>query len=107
MRFRPLALFALTAGLAVLIGEFGATDAFAQEKKEKKGKKKKADPPPAAAPPSRHQHRSRSSQWSPNFKPLAIPAEKDAAAIAKLIDAEVAKKLAEAKVSAVAARVGR
>src|SRR5262245_45876112 len=47
MRFRPLALFALTAALAVLVGEFGTGDAFAQEKK---GKKKKQVDPPLPAP---------------------------------------------------------
>ena len=34
-----------------------------------------------------------------NFKPLPIPTSKDAAAIAKLIDAEIAKKLAAAKIT--------
>src|SRR5947207_9250695 len=48
MRLRPLALFALTAGLTVLVGNFGTADAAAQP--EKKGKKKKFDPPPAATP---------------------------------------------------------
>ncbi len=98
MRFRPLALFALTAGLAVMLGQFGASDAFAQDKKAKKGKKK-FDPPPAQTNPAPEPFTP-----PPPAKPLPTtvpaPTTKDAAALARLIDAEVAKKLAEAKVSA-------
>ena len=96
MRFRPLALFALTAGLAVMAGDFGAIDA--QEKVGKKGKKglpaKPADP---AKPDDKPAAR-------PAPKPLAnvpaTPATRDAAALAKVIDAEIDRNLAEVKLTA-------
>jgi hypothetical protein len=99
MRFRPLALFALTAGLAVMIGDVSPTDA--QEKQQKAGKKnkKKVDPPADPAPPA-------GADEKPPVKPvdagagLATPATKDAAALARVIDAEVNRKLAEAKLVA-------
>src|SRR5262245_62004662 len=95
MRFRPLALCALTAALAVMLGEFGTADVFAQEKK---GKKKKLDPPAPAKPAP-----TEVEPVKPPAKPLPTtipaPTTKDAAALAKLIDAEVNKKLAEAKIA--------
>ena len=83
---RPLALFVLTAGLAVLLGDFTtAADTPAKQKN-----KKKADPQPAApAKPA-----------APgDAKPAAV-APKDAAALAKLIDTQIDAKLATAKVPA-------
>jgi Protein of unknown function (DUF1549)/Protein of unknown function (DUF1553) len=97
MRLRPLALFALAAGLAVTAGDFTPADAAAQQ--EKKGKKKKVEPPPAATPANPANPEPAKPAPAPAFKPLTTPAEKDPAALAKLIDAEVARKLAEAKVS--------
>jgi hypothetical protein len=97
MRFRPLALFALTAGLAVLVGDFTGLDA--QEKIGKKNKKKidpPADPAPTPAKPA-------DPAVKPAAKPVAtlsVPTTKDAAALAKVIDAEVNRKLAEAKLTA-------
>jgi hypothetical protein len=98
MRFRPLALFALTAGLMVMVGDYGAIDA--QEKLGKKNKKKLPDPlPPAEKPGAGDKSAAR-----PAPKPLAgvpdTPTTKDAAALAKIIDAEVNRKLAEAKLTA-------
>jgi hypothetical protein len=99
MRFRPLALFALTAGFAVLVGDFTISDA--QEKPEKK-RKKKVDPPakPAAVAPAD----PAPARPAPAAKPVpgapGTPAAKDPAALAKVIDAGVARKLAEAKLSA-------
>lgn len=97
MRFRPLALFALAAGFAVLAGELPTLDA--QDKANKKGKKAlplppakpdAAEKPDPAAPPAA----------KPLTSTLATPATKDAAALAKVIDAEIARKLAEAKLTA-------
>ena len=93
MRYRPLALFLLTAGLAVLAGDFAATDA--QEKVNKKNKKAKADPPV---------EKVKFPDPDPSVKApactLPMPSKKDAAAVAKVIDAAIDKKLAEAKVPA-------
>jgi hypothetical protein len=106
---RPLALFVLAASLAVLAGHFGASDVLAQDKKAKfKGKRKKSEPPPLAAakPTPAPKPRAKPEPVQPekpvvqNFKPLPIPSTKDAAAIAKLIDAEIAKKLAAANITA-------
>ncbi|MBM3980462.1 MAG: DUF1553 domain-containing protein [Planctomycetes bacterium] len=91
MRLRPVALFALTTGLAVLVGDL--TNIDAQEKVNKKAKKKVDAPatepsekiPPRAPRPS---------------NPVATPAAKDDAALAKVIDAEVTRKLAAAKLTA-------
>jgi len=98
MRLRPLALFTLTAALAVLVGQIGSPEALAQEKKAKK--KKKFEPPPAVVPakPKPAESLKAAKPAAPTFKPLAIPTTKDAAALARLIDAEIARKLAEAKI---------
>ncbi|MBY0461067.1 MAG: DUF1549 and DUF1553 domain-containing protein, partial [Gemmataceae bacterium] len=96
MRFRPLALFALTASLAVLVGDFGPIDA--QEKPNKKGKK-------ALPPAEKVDEKAKPAETpAPAVKPVALaavlPKTKDAAAVAKIIDAEVNRKLAEAKLAA-------
>jgi hypothetical protein len=98
MRFRPLALFALTACLAVLVGDYTPADAQLprQDKKNKKGKfaPKSTTPPPAAEP-------TRTIEL-PKPLPTVVPAptSKDPATLASLIDAEVARKLDEAKIPA-------
>ncbi len=93
MRFRPLALFALTAGLAVMVGGFTGIDA--QEKVGKKGKKK-VDPPADPVKPE-----DKPVPRAPrNVVPAATPAAKDAAALAKVIDTEITRKLADAKLTA-------
>jgi len=95
MRFRPLALFVFAVGIAVLAGEMPTIDA-----QEKVNKKKKVEPP-AAKP---EQPAPADPNAKPSAKPLtsalATPGVKDAAALAKVIDAAVARKLAEAKVPA-------
>src|SRR5262245_48505634 len=104
MWLRTLMLFVLTAGLAIAIGEY-SSDALAQDKKAKfKNKKKKFDlPPPAAALPTATPLAKRTpvvvEPVVPNFMPLPIPSTKDAAAIASLIDAEIAKKLSAAGIT--------
>jgi hypothetical protein len=100
MRFRPLGLFALSACLTVvLFGDFAPTDA--QEKFGKKNKnRKKVEPPAEPAKPA-----DPAEKPAPAAKPAplaglpATPAAKDAAALAKVIDAEVNRKLAEAKIT--------
>ncbi len=99
MKFRPLALFALAAGFAVLVGDFTALDA--QEKALKKGKKK-FDPVVPAKPAD--------PVAKPEVKPvpqpeptLATPTDKDAVALAKVIDAEINRQLAASKLVASAA----
>jgi hypothetical protein len=101
MRFRPLAVFALTAGLAVLIGDLTSAPAGAQEKAAKKAKNKKnknkvADQPLARIDPK--------EKLAPAVKPpvatLAVPKSKDAAALAKVIDDAVGKKLGGAGLAA-------
>ena len=66
-------------------------------------KKKKFEPPPPAQakpdPANREVQAGAGRAGRPNFKPLPIPTTKDAAALAKLIDAEIAKKLAAAKIT--------
>src|ERR1044071_5973183 len=97
MRFRPLALFALTAGFAVVAGDVAAIDAKEKIKKNKKGEPP-ATPVEKVAP---------ADPTKPAAKPLvstvATPATKDAAALAKVIDAEISRKLAEAKITPSAA----
>ncbi len=97
MKFRSLALFAMAAGFAVLIGDFTALDA--QEKVGKKNKKP-IDPPAATTPAAK-------PETKPEVKPAAItvatPKVKDAAALAKVIDAEITRKIVEAKLTASAA----
>ncbi len=95
---RPLALFVLTAGLAVLLGEVTtADDTPAKQKAEKKNKKNKLVPPPADPAPAR-------PPAPAEGKPAATlppgPAPKDPAAAAKFIDDEINKRLAAAKIPA-------
>jgi hypothetical protein len=92
MRFRPLALFFLTACLATLCGDFP----IAEAQVPKQGKKKKAADPAPSAPTTATETTPLKPATIPS---LATPSTKDAAAIAKLIDAEVLRKLAEAKLS--------
>lgn len=96
MRFRPLALFVLTAGLAVLCGDYHDLDAQVP-KQFKKGKKADSVESSATTP-------AESTPTRPLTAPkLAIPAGKDEAALARLIDDEVNRKLKEAKLSSSAA----
>ena len=96
MRFRSLALFALVAGFVVLAGDLPSIGA--QDKANKKNKKALPPAPtpekPAPADPNA----------PPAAKPLvstnATPATKDAAALARVIDSEIARKLAAAKLTA-------
>jgi len=97
MSLRPLAAFALAAGLALLLGQWDASSAMAQDKKGKK--KQKFIPPPATAPATAARDHEPPKPFVPNFKPLDIPKEKDAAALAQLIDREIGKKLDEAKIA--------
>jgi hypothetical protein len=92
MRLRPLALFLLSAGLFVLAGDFGVADA----QMPKAGKKKKGDTSTPALPPATN---TDTGSTAPGKPTLETPAAKDAAAIARLIDAEVLRKLAEAKLT--------
>src|SRR4051794_34462783 len=98
MRFRPLALFALTACLAVLAGEFAPADAQLTKQEKKNKKNKKTQPPPSLPPPA---PATEDTKPIPPAKPLPTvvpaPTTRDAAALARLIDAEIAKKLTEAK----------
>ena len=104
MRLRPLAFFTLAAALVLAAAQFGGPDAFAQEKKGKK-RKKKAEPPAAVLPakskpaPAAAKPAPVTEPAAPKFTPLDIPTTRDAAALAKLIDREIAKKLAEAKIT--------
>jgi len=105
MWLRPLTLFVLAAGMAILTGQLGVSDVEAQDKKAKfKNKKKVALPPPAETKPdtaSKPKYESEPAKpAAPNFMPLPIPSAKDAAAIAKLIDNEIAKKLTAAGITA-------
>ena len=96
MRFRPLALFALAAGLAATLGELPNTDA--QEKVGKKNKKK-IEPPAIPAKPGDPAEKPADK---PAAKPVAViptPDAKDAVALAKMIDAEINRKLADAKLT--------
>jgi len=99
MRFRPVALFLLSAGFAVLLGELAPVDA--QTKEEKKQKRlekllKKATPAPRPV--------TEPDEVPPPRPPLPtvvpVPTKPDAVALARLIDAEINKKLAEAKIEA-------
>jgi hypothetical protein len=101
MRSRSFALFALAAGFAVLIGELGTVDAQTpQDKKAKRleALKKKAEEAKAApATPVALDTFLKPSRPLPTAVPA--PGTKDAAALAKLIDAEIDRKLAEAKLA--------
>lgn len=98
MRFRPFALFALATALAVAAGEL--TPSAAQEKAEKKNKKakNKAVDAPAAPPADAKPLATILKSVATPTAPIAVPSVKDAAALAKVIDAEVNKKLAAEKV---------
>jgi len=91
MRFRSLALFLLTAGLVVSAGAVGEIGAQEKLKKGKKGKDavETAKPVPDPVKPAKLEPPS-----------IDAPKTKDAALVAKLIDAEVNKKFTEAKVTA-------
>ncbi|HEY2911291.1 MAG TPA: DUF1549 and DUF1553 domain-containing protein [Gemmataceae bacterium] len=92
--FRPLALFAVTFGLAVLVGDVsvGAQNQIKQQKKLKKNKnknkRKQADPPPVVAEPE-------PLPPAKPLPPLPPPGPKDARLVAKMIDDAIAKKLAD------------
>jgi Protein of unknown function (DUF1553)/Protein of unknown function (DUF1549) len=101
MRFRFLALFTLSAGLCVLLGEVAPADAAAQvEKKTKKNKKGIPDPAPAKPDPA---YDKAAEKPTPPAAPLPtvipVPTTKDAASLAKLIDAEINAKLTAAKMT--------
>ena len=105
MRFRPLALFALTAGLAVLLGEFGRTDARAGEERQEGQEEVRPAAGPAA---SRHRNRprprrprSRCRRPSPRRRRRTPPR------CAKLIDAEVDQEARRGEGHRVAALLGR
>src|SRR5437899_4796331 len=89
---RPLGLFALTAGLAALLGTVSveAAQLTKQEKKELRLKKKQE-----AAPAAKVE--------SAPAKPVTIQVgpvgPKDAAVLSRLIDEQIAKKLADAKIA--------
>ena len=95
MKLRPLGLFLLTAGFAVLLGDL--TPLGAQTKEEKKAmrlalKNKLALPPTPATPAAPEK------PVTPP-KPLTPPlATKDPVALSKYIDAQIEKKLTEAKI---------
>jgi hypothetical protein len=98
MRFRCLALFALVAGLAATVGDFAPIDA--QEKVGKKNKKKlvqPVDPAKTADPRDKTAVKPVPKPVVPLASLPATPTTKDAAALAKVIDAEVNRKLTEAK----------
>lgn len=91
MRFRPLALFALTLGLVVLAGNDPAVDAQVP----KQGKKKKGadDGPPTVVVKD-------PTTVKPLTRPdLPLPEGKDSTALARLIDEQVARKLQDAKLT--------
>ena len=87
MRFRPLALFALTAGLAVMVGDFTAIDA--QEKLNKKNKKKIDDAPPAKPDPADKDQLVgllwNADRVKPVGKPMRVPLRRRAGAPAEEI----------------------
>jgi hypothetical protein len=101
MRLRPLALFALTASLAVVLGQFAPTDAAAQDKKIKK--KRVVDPTPPVTKtdpaPTRAAEPVKLTPTKPLPTVIPAPTTRDAAALAKLIDAEIARKLDTAKLT--------
>jgi hypothetical protein len=94
---RPLALFALTVGFAILLGD--ATTVVGQIAQKEKKNRKKVDVATAPIPPSGNGP-SVTAPPAP-VKPVASPVgPKDAAALTKLIDEHVTRKLAAGKVSA-------
>jgi len=91
---RSLGLFALVAGLAVLAGDATNTAAAQQPEKGKNKKRFDINPAKPPAPPD-------GVKPAAPPQPVAAPlAKKDAAALAKLIDQHIDKKLAEAKIPA-------
>ncbi len=100
MRFRPLALFVLSVGFAVILGELAPADA--QTKDEKKLKRLKKAIPSTTTKPDTAKPVEVPVEVAKPSKPLptvvAVPTTRDAIALAKLIDAEINRKLAEAKV---------
>ena len=99
--FRPLALFALTLGLAVILGDVTVEAAQQPTKQEKQLKRKLA----IEAAKAKIAPADPAKAVKPEAAPLkaAVPmgpiGPKDAALVAKMIDVQIAKKLAEAKVS--------
>ncbi|MDY3559209.1 DUF1549 and DUF1553 domain-containing protein [Gemmata sp. JC673] len=98
MRFRSLALFALTAGLVALAGDLTLADA--QDKANKKGKKNKKADPPAAVPPAAVAKPAVPVEVKPVVITVATPKTKDAAALARVIDDEINKRLVASKLAA-------
>lgn len=97
MRFRSLALFALTAGLVALAGDLTLADA--QEKANKKGKKNKTLVPPVVQPADPVKP-APPAEVKPVVITVATPKTKDAAALAQVIDVEINKRLAVSKLAA-------
>lgn len=93
MRLRHLALFALAAGLFVLIGNLTSTNVDAQEK----FRKKKGAPVETPAKPNAGEKPA--AVVKPPVSVLPMPKTKDATALAKVIDAAVAKCLADAQLT--------
>lgn len=96
MRSRSFAFFLLSAALVIAAGDL--TPSAAQEKKNKKAKAVDAPATPTAGAKSLDAILKDVSK--PAAPPVAVPNKKDPAALAKLIDAEVNKKLAADKVPA-------
>jgi hypothetical protein len=94
--FRPLALFTLTFGLAVVLGDLtvDAAQPAKQEKKNKNRRKNKQAVPVASEPPA-----PVAAPLKP-AAPLGPIGPKDALLVAKMIDEQIARKLAEAKIAA-------
>lgn len=94
---RPLALFAFTTGLAVLIGDpsVEAAQQPAKEKLKAKLKNKKAAIP-AAEPEGKYDPKIAAKPLAP----LGPVGPKDAILVAKMIDEGIAKRLSEGKVAA-------
>ena len=113
MRIRPLALFVLTAGLAVLLGDSivaGDAQSFVQDKKvnqDKKAKKqafleaKAAKAAEAAKAAAEAADLAKAKEVAaPKPAPITLPAAvKDPAALARVIDDHVARKLAAATIT--------
>lgn len=95
MRFRSFAFFLLSAALVAAAGDL--TPSPAQEKKNKKAKAVDA---PAVSANAKPLDMILKGVAQPAKPPVSVPNKKDAATLAKLIDAEVNKKLAADKVPA-------
>jgi len=96
MWFRPLALFALTAGLIVMVGDPTLTDA--QEKANKKNKKNK-NKDKNDSPPEAVTYPEPNPAVKAPVSTLPMPKTKDPVALARIIDKEINRKLVEAKVA--------